>query len=400
MKIYILKISLILVLSVNIKAQDNTTNIQSSIEKTLAEISKNNKTILANVQYWEAKKMEYKTGLTLYDPKVDYDYLSGSPVGAGNQTDFAITQTFDFPSSYSKKRKLSNEQIKQAEYHLNSSKQDILLEAKIICLELIYLNKFQAEVQKRKQNTEKWLSDFQKKLDTGDGNILDVNKAKLQLIEINASLLENASLIKQLNQKLIALNGGNLIDFNEVKYPDIQLMPSFETLESEIESNDPIRKYLEQQNVIGRNQLDVTKAMTLPKLDVGYHYQAILGQRFNGVHLGFTLPLWENRNKVKVEQGNIIYNELNLSAHKNEHYFDIQQKYIKQSNLTTTINEYRSLFTSINNIELLDKSLALGQISTIEYFMEMSYYYTALNNFLVSEKQYHITIAELYKYQL
>jgi len=400
MKIYIFVMSLILVCSANIKAQDNTGNTQSSLEKTLAEISKNNKTILANVQYWEVKKMEYKTGLTPYNPKVDYDYLSGSPAGAGNQTDFAITQAFDFPTSYAKKKKLSNEQIKQAEFQLNASRQDVLLEAKLICIELIYFNKFQSEVLKRKQNTEKWLSDFQAKLDKGDGNMLDVNKAKLQLIEINASFQENKSMIIQLNQKLTELNGGNLIVFADSGYPQLPLMTSFETLESEIETKDPVRKYLEQQNVIGRSQLDVSKAMTLPKLDVGYHYQAILGQSYNGVHVGFTLPLWENRNKVKVEQANTVFNELNLSVHKNEHYYDTQQKYIKQSNLSITVTEYSNLFNSSNNVDLLNKSLALGQISTIQYFMEMSYYYEALKNYLVSEKEYHKTIAELYKYQL
>jgi len=400
MKIYIFVMSLILVCSANIKAQDNTGNTQSSLEKTLAEISKNNKTILANVQYWEVKKMEYKTGLTPYNPKVDYDYLSGSPAGAGNQTDFVITQAFDFPTSYAKKKKLSNEQIKQAEFQLNASRQDVLLEAKLICIELIYFNKFQDEVLKRKQNTEKWLSDFQAKLDKGDGNMLDVNKAKLQLIEINASFQENKSMIIQLNQKLTELNGGNLIVFADSGYPQLPLMTSFETLESEIKTKDPVRKYLEQQNVIGRSQLDVSKAMTLPKLDVGYHYQAILGQSYNGVHVGFTLPLWENRNKVKVEQANTVFNELNLSVHKNEHYYDTQQKYIKQSNLSITVTEYSNLFNSSNNVDLLNKSLALGQISTIQYFMEMSYYYEALKNYLVSEKEYHKTIAELYKYQL
>ena len=400
MKIYIFVMSLILVCSANIKAQDNTGNTQSSLEKTLAEISKNNKTILANVQYWEVKKLEYKTGLTPYNPKVDYDYLSGSPAGAGNQTDFVITQAFDFPTSYAKKKKLSNEQIKQAEFQLNASRQDVLLEAKLICIELIYFNKFQDEVLKRKQNTEKWLSDFQAKLDKGDGNMLDVNKAKLQLIEINASFQENKSMIIQLNQKLTELNGGNLIVFADSGYPQLPLMTSFETLESEIETNDPVKKYLEQQNVIGRSQLDVSKAMTLPKLDVGYHYQAILGQSYNGVHVGFTLPLWENRNKVKAEQANTVFNELNLSVHKNEHYYDTQQKYIKQSNLSITVTEYSNLFNSSNNVDLLNKSLALGQISTIQYFMEMSYYYEALKNYLVSEKEYHKTIAELYKYQL
>lgn len=73
-------------------------NGQTTIDSVLVNIAKNNKTIVANTKYWEAKKLEYQTGLTPYNPKVDYDYLIGTPSNAGNQTDFAITQSFDFPT--------------------------------------------------------------------------------------------------------------------------------------------------------------------------------------------------------------------------------------------------------------------------------------------------------------
>lgn len=375
-------------------------NAQSTIDSVLSNIANNNKSILTNVQYWEAKKLEYKTGLTPYNPKIDYDYLNGSPSTAGNQTDFVVNQSFDFITAYRKKKQLSNEQIAQAEFQMFMTRQNVLLEAKIICMELVYRNKFQAEVTKRKQNTEKWLTDFQTKLDKGEGNILDVNKAKLQHIEINASFQENLSAINQLNQKLTELNGGNFIEFKDSIYSHLPILPDFETLETEIEANDAVRKYLDQEKVIGEKAVELSKAMALPKLETGFHYQAILGQTFKGIHFGVTVPLWENKNKVKAQQANLVFNDFNLQDHRNEHYFAIKQKYEKQSNLRITLTDYETMFASINNVELLDKSLSLGQISSIEYFMEMTYYYDALKNYLLTEKEYHQTIAQLYKYQL
>ena len=375
-------------------------NAQSAIDSVLSSIEKNNKTIQANVQFWEAKKLEYKTGLTPNNPIVEYDYLIGTPSNAGNQTDFAVTQSFDFPTAYAKKKQLSNEQIVQAEFQLTSTRQAVLFEAKEVCIELVYRNKYQLELQKRKENTEKWLLAFQKKLEKGDGNILDVNKAKLQLIAINAALQENQSSINQLNQKLTELNGGQLILFTDINYPQFSTLPNFETLESEIETNDPTRKYLEQEKVINQKQVELSKAMNLPKFETGYHYQAILGQRFSGIHFGLSIPLWENKNKVKTQQANLIFSDLNLEDHRNEHYYHIQQTYEKQQNLSLTLKEYESLFKDLNTTELLDKSLTLGEISSIEYFMELTYYYNALKNYLETEKVYHQTIAELYKYQL
>jgi len=375
-------------------------NAQVTVDSVLSNIERNNKTIMANVQYWEAEKLKDKTGLTPYNPKVDYDYLNGSPVGAGNQTDFSVVQPFDFPTAYSKKKQLSNEQIEQAEFQMISTKQNVLLEAKLICIELVYRNKFQTEILKRKQNTEKWLTDFQSRLDKGEGNVLDVNKAKLQLIEINAVFQENVSILNQLNQKLTELNGGNLLAFADTAYSEPPVLPTFEVLEAEIEINDPARKYLEQEKTIGQKEVELSKAMSLPKLETGYHYQSILGQTFNGIHFGLTIPLWENKNRVKAQQANLVLDDLNLQVHKNEHYYDIKQKYEKQENLRITLTEYENLFASLNDIELLDKSLKLGQISTIEYFMEMTYYYDALKNYLKTEMEYNKVVAELYKYKL
>lgn len=375
-------------------------NGQTTIDSVLENIEKNNKTIVVNTRYWEVKKLEYQIGLTPYDPKVDYDYLIGTPANAGNQTDFAITQTFDFPTAYARKKKLSNELIKQAEFHLSTNRQKVLLEAKLICIELIYRNKLNYELTIRKQNTEKWLAAFQKSLEKGQGNIMDVNKAKLQRIEIEAAAQENLSIINQLGQKLTELNGGVPIKFSDTAYSSSEFISDFETLEQEIKAKDPVRKYLEQEKVIGQHEVSLSKSLSLPKFDAGYRYQTILGQQFNGVHLGLTLPLWENKNKVNTQQAELILNEANLQDYTNEHYYNIRQKYERMTNLKITLAEYETLFSSLNNVELLDKSLFLGHISTIEYFMEMTYYYEALRNYLQTEMEYHKVVTELYRYRL
>lgn len=388
---YILLILLMLTIKVH---------AQSSIDTILSSIAKNNKTIIAKEQFWETKKLEFKTGLTPYNPKIEYEFLYGSPAIAGNRSEFKISQAFDFPTSYIKKKQLSNEQIAQAELQMNLTLQNVLIEAQHICIELVYRNKYHSELSKRMQNTEKWLIDFQKKLENGEGNVLDVNKAKLQLVNINASFQENLSSINQLNQKLRELNGGEFIEFTGTNYFQYSEISDFETLISEIETNDPVRKYLEQQEKITQKQLELSKTMSLPKFETGYLYQEEFGHTFQGIHFGISIPLWENKNKVKVQQANLVFHDFNLQNHRNELYYETMQKYEKLNNLQITLNEYNTLFGSVNNTELLDKSLSLGQISSIEYFMEMSFYYEAFNNFLKIEKEYHQIIAELYKYKL
>ncbi len=391
-KIYMSFIILML-LSVNGSAQ-------STMENVLTEIKKNNKSIIASTQYWEAEKLNYKTGLTPANPTVEYDYLYGSPVNAGNQTEFSINQQFDFPTAYFKKNQLANEQSARAQFQLTATQQDILLEAKNACIQLVYHNKMQIQLSKQKKNTEKIVADFNKRLETGDGNILDVNKAKLQLLEINKAVQNNQSEINQLNQKLIELNGGNAIIFTDTVYNELPLIPPFEQLESDYESNDPLRKNLEQEKIIAEKKVSVSKSLSLPKIELGYHYQGFKGQNYKGIHTGISIPLWENKNTVKQKNAEQLFAGLELEAHINEHYYHIKHIYEKYANLKIILSDYQTVFTTLNSAALLNKALALGEITTLQYFLEINYYNQAYYNYLESEKEYFLTIAELYKYQL
>ncbi|PZR12176.1 MAG: transporter [Flavobacterium psychrophilum] len=375
---------------------------QSNIDNTLASVTKNNKTISANKQAWEARKLEYNTGLTPANPVIEYDYLIGTPANAGNQTDFTVSQSFDFPTAYTRKRKLADEQVKQADFNMISLRQDILLEAKTACIQLVHYNKMNVQLTKRLADAEKLAADFKTKMDKGDGNILDLNKANLQLVEVKKEYQKNLSTISQLNQKLTELNGGEQIIFKDTVYPLLPKIPPFEELEQEYEANDPDRKILEQQKVVAETNLSLSKSMTLPKIEVGYHYQGILGQTYNGVHTGISIPLWENKNVIKQREAEILAADADIDAHKNEHYYHIKHLYENYANLKVTMEAYEAanLDTSARNRVLLNKAFALGQLSSIEYFMEVSYYYTTLNNFLETEKDYYEAVAVLLKYQL
>ena len=46
------------------------------------------------------------------------------------------------------------------------------------------------------------------------------------------------------------------------------------------------------------------------------------------------------------------------------------------------------------------KSLELGEIDYITYSLDIQYYYAAYDQFLEIENNYHLAVAELFKYQL
>ena len=190
-----------------------TLKSQNKIASVLSDISKNNKSITANEQFWEAKKLSYKTGLNPQNPKFEYEYLAGNN---GDQIDYYIVQSFDFPTSYIKKRQVAKRQIEQSNFQESAFRQDILLQAKQHCLKLIYLHKKQLELSKRSENASEIYAAYQKKIAAGDATILDLNKTKIELLSIQNQVRLNQSEIDQYKQKLTELNGGQPIDFNEI----------------------------------------------------------------------------------------------------------------------------------------------------------------------------------------
>jgi cobalt-zinc-cadmium efflux system outer membrane protein len=55
---------------------------------------------------------------------------------------------------------------------------------------------------------------------------------------------------------------------------------------------------------------------------------------------------------------------------------------------------------SINSEELLLNALNFGETSILDYFMELSFYYTSVDKYLEMDMEYNKIVAELFKYKL
>lgn len=373
---------------------------QSNLDRTLDEISKNNKSLIANNQYLQSKKLESRVGNSLYNPFVEITNLFGAANNQGDQTEIKVIQSFDFPTSYGKRNKVADLKIGQTSYEQDILRQDILLDAKLTCIELIFLNKKKMLLISRTESMKSLLDLFQIKMDKGEGNILDVNKAKINLLNSSSELRVLENEISDLNQRLIELNGGNKIFFSDTLYPVIPLIPVFEDLERTIENANPHRKFINQEKQIYQSQVELSKALSLPKIELGYYYLGLTNQNFNGIHLGFSLPLWENNYRSDFYRSKSRSSDLELESHDNEIYYETKKKYDRFEVLKNVLSEYQLTLASINSEELLLNALNFGEISILDYFIELSFYYTSVDKYLEMDMEYNKVVAELFKYRL
>jgi outer membrane protein, heavy metal efflux system len=388
-------ISLCLYLFVAVQAQ-----AQQGVANVLQQVQANNKTLQAAAQYREAQKLEYKTGLNPDDPFVEYAYFDGRPAEAGNQIELSVKQRIDFPTAYGRKRRVVNLRESQADHQYAQQRQNILLEAQQAAIQLIYLNKQARELERRFADVEALYNRLQKSTRAGEGNVLDENKARIRLLDIRTTLHTNKARRRVQEERLTELNGGQPITLTDTAFAAIPAVPAFEELDSLIEVTDPRLKTLEQQARVQEEQVKVAKALALPKLEGGYRYQSILGQTFQGIHAGISIPLWERRNTVNTQQAYSQYAQAQLDAERVAHSQEVRRAYEEYQVLRESLHDYEELMAKPENLRLLDKALRLGEISAAQYFMELSFYYDAYDKYLELEAEAQLKAAELLRFLL
>lgn len=373
---------------------------QGSIESILSEIEKNNMEIQLQRQYWLSQKLQYRTGIQPEDPTLEYDYLAGSPANAGNQHDFTFAQEFDFPTVYVKRDQLADQLAEKSELQFASAKREILLNAKSCCIDIIYHNKLNILLSEMESNTAKMVRDFETMLDSGEGNILDLNKAKLQLIQVRGQLLQNQNELNQLQMQLTAMNGGIVLELNDTTYFERPQLPSTDELITEFENQDLQWKSLNLSKSLSEKELELSKALSLPKWEIGYRYQGILGQTFNGVHTGMSIPLWNNKNLVKLGKSKVLTAEAELAMEKTDFHFHITSLHHKILRMESYLKEFENVSGTLNTSIFLEKSLLLGEITAVEYFTEINFFTNAYLEYLSVEKEYYQSVSELLKQRM
>ena len=68
--------------------------------------------------------------------------------------------------------------------------------------------------------------------------------------------------------------------------------------------------------------------------------------------------------------------------------------------LRESLDKYQSVLDKQNNVEILERAIQAGQISMIEYFVNVTTYYQSLQNYFTLQNQYQKVMAQLYKYRL
>lgn len=374
---------------------------QSSVAGVLREIEQNNKELQANRQLTDAGKWQARTENNLPDPSVSYAHQYGNKEGLGIQGELVASQSFDFPLVYAERSKWIKAKSAAFDHQYAETRQRILLQAQEACLDLILLNQQKQLLDIRRSNAEQLSALYELRLQNGDANILETNKINLELLnaKTEARMNETARVAKL--QELAALNGGVPVAFADTVYNPVDMPVSFDELRLEAMRSNVQLLSLRSEQEAAERQIKVSKAMGLPGLEVGYRLNtATGGDRFNGFIVGVSIPLFSNRHKVRQAKAESRSARLQVENTTSTVENELQALYNQAANLKTSIGEYDRIFRTQNNLALLNKAIQAGQISMIEYFVDVTTYYQSMQNYFQLQNQYQKVMAQLYRFRL
>jgi len=373
---------------------------QLPVDSVLAQVERNNPNLIAFRHHTEAAVAQQKTGLWPSNPVTGFNYLSSNPRSIGSRTDLSIVQSFEFPTVYFHKGKIADYRIEQAEIEFLLLKNNVIYEAYMTCLELIYQNMRLQEHKERARVAQQIADSYRSMFDQGEVSVLDFHKASSNAVNAALNLAAIETERNSLLAKLTALNGGQIVLFTDTIFPVVVFDENFDAWFSAIENNNPMLAWQAKEVAIAENQIQLRKAQLLPNFHTGYMSETVAGQKFQGVTLGMSIPLWEGLNTVSHARKNAFATQTMAEAANHQYRLQMQALHAKAMSMQLTLITFESQMNVYNNRSFLIKSFEAGEISLTQFLLELQFYYQSSDRLLELRYMANSVMAELCRFLL
>lgn len=370
--------------------------VKDPIFHVLEQIEQNNLQLKAARETMKAEVLETKAENNLSNPEVNYAHLFSSQRSGQQQSELTVVQGFDFPTAYSARSKAGALEADARQRSYMVQRREVLLQAKLLCLDLIGLNREANLLTQLQAHADSLAQLCETRLESGDATALEVNRAKLGLMALHTELADNVSAHRTALQSLLAMNANLSIEgMVEDTYPAAAALPDYATLCDELLPKNHEVQQAEAESKASRKRVSVSRQAGLPKLQVGYRRNTAPAEEFNGFIIGGSIPLFENRNKVKAASARALSAELQKESVTLSAEALLQARYNEAQSLKQAMAAY-DLDLMRQSFSLLGQALDGGQLTWHEYFVELEALIRQGQSYLKLENRYQKLLAELF----
>lgn len=354
---------------------------QTSVEEILRLVEQNNTALKAAADKVEAEKQEVMMETSLEDPEIGFDYLWGKPGMIGKRKDVNVNQTFDLATIFGYRKRLAKSQKEMLDLDMQQKRLETRLEAMDLLVQLTCYNMTLALYDERLKQEKQLADSYEKRLAAGDANKLEANRARLSLAEVESDAERVKTERDILMLQLQTLCGGAEITYNATDYDALNIAP-----EVSLSALQEARNAQQQQ--IAENDVRATKAQSMPSLTAGYMAELTDDEKWRGVTIGMSIPLWSNRHNIKRAKLQLqsAQSEAADAAYQLEQIAAAQR--LRTERYGEIAKKMQQKLAVASSTALLRKALDEGEISLVEYTIENSDLFDLRIKALEAERDY------------
>lgn len=358
---------LILFLSVGLNSAVAQNKI--SLEEATVMALQQNKSIKNSalwVEYQEGIKASY---LDFAQTEVSGDF--GNIQGSAQDNSFGITQRFNFPTFYTKKKKVLSEEWKASLLGKELTEAQIVKQVSETFYHLLILEEKRARLQFIDSLYAHFLEKADLKLELGEETILEQatievqrdqianqlllldNELAFQLLELQISLQSEVVFMPKASSLKISLDTG-IANSNIEEHPDLRLS--------------------EQQIAIREREAQWERSKLNPEFTLGYQSQSmkeINDNRFDYVQVGISLPIFNQgqRKVAKAAKTKVAIAENEYKMKEEQFKKDLQQVHLEYLSRKEIIDKYENKQLQKADLILVtaQQQLELGNIDYLQW---------------------------------
>ena len=366
-----------------------------NIDGILRDIEVNNASLRAQKSLDKAQRLELRAGNMPEGPEVEYMH-SWDRNSSTTISEINVTQGFDFPTAYIARRKAVLAQEEQLGHELNTFRQEILLEAKLLCIDIIALRREYHLLEMRTANTRRMATAMQRALEKGEISTLEKNRGDIELANMQNLLGLKKIELESALERLQNLNGGKAVALDDSTFSMPEEVLPFEVMKQEYECRAPQLLSLMAEKKSAEAGLKVSRSGALPGIAVGYHHEIGGEEKLNGIIVGISLPLWKSRREIKRAKAQIEYADAQLESVRIDQLSTLKELYGRYHTLKTT-------FEALVRIDLqqepalqhITKAYRTGILNETDFLSEVNALYEVKEQRIAIERDLHKVVAQI-----
>ena len=365
-----------------------------SISEVLHIIESNNLQLRAASADNAAAEAGMRAENTLPPLSVEFSPFFRPGVAGMASSELVVSQEFDFPTLYGSRNRQASLERNALDGATAVERRDLLLDAETQCITLVRLQREAELTANRHATSQTLLEAYEKSLALGRATVLDVNRIRLELQDLELQQLQCSADMAAAVGALRTLNGGAELDLSGLDYErDAMAVFNAEAAEGLLQS-DASLSAARAEIEAARHNVSVAKSGWLPSLSLGYRRNSEGDEAANGFLVGAALPLVGNSSKTRAAKARLSASELQLEAARDDAESRLNNTLVEIGRMQATLRATDPTLIE-ETLTLYAKSLEAGQITITEYYQATTGLYDRLQTRITIEAALQQALATL-----